>query len=437
MQRCLSNSEKWTVVCLALLALAVAGCTTNSHGETEKSSHVISQAVKKAPGDPAHNTAEHETAMGHSETAHTSHVEGEHHDHENVVKLSPAEIQEFGIKLEKAGPGRLGATISLTGEVVLNPDKVVHVLPRVPGIAREVFKSVGDAVKAGEPLAILDSAQLAASKSAYLEALTKEELQRTNFAREQKLWNEKISSERDYLTAKQALKEAAIHREKAERALHTLGLSEADLARLPDQQHKDLTRYVMSSPLDGIVVKRHLVRGEVVREDNDEPPFVVADMSSVWVNFTIYQKDLVTVKKGQGIRIVFGKGVPDALGVIDYVSPVLDESTRTATARVVLPNEEGHWRPGAFVTGYARLGDEPVKVLVPKTAVLTLDGQSVIFVKTDKGFEPRQVVTGKEDRHQVEIAKGLKPGETYVAEKGFTLKAELKKSTFAGEGHGH
>lgn len=463
------------VATLALLMAGIAGSVGRSHAETQRPGIVerggeIRTEVDRIPGEPGgltnartpqtaatgiarivvsratkeedrkpqreeHNDHEGEDhEKGRREGGHRG--EG-HHENEHLVKLSQEEIDEFAIKLEKAGPAAIRPSVALTGEVVFNPDKVVHVLPRVPGIVRHVFKSVGDTVKVGDLLAILDSTELATAKSEYLEALTREELEKANFEREEKLWKDQVSSEKDFLAARQALKEALIRRERADRALHALGLSEDDLSRLPNQEHKDLTRYEMTSPLDGIVVQRHLVRGEVIRGDNGDPPFIVADMSSVWINLAVRQKDLVTIKKGQQAVIAFGKGVPEASGVIDYVTPALDESTRTATARVVLDNQEGQWRPGMFVTGHVGVGEHRVQVWVPKTALLTVDGKQVVFVQTDEGFEPREVKTGREDRIGLEIVSGLTAGEIYVAEKGFVLKAELKKASFAGHGHAH
>lgn len=421
------------ILALAFLAAGIVGCTAEPQGEREKTKGEPSARVAETSSDDHRKT---EKAHKDEHEGHEHEGEG-HEEHERVVNLSPEEIEEFGIKLKKAEPGKLHPTLSLTGEVMFNPDKVVHVRPRVPGVVREVFTSVGDKVESGDLLAVLDSAEFAKAKSEYLEALTREDLEKTNFEREEKLWKDQVSSEKDYLGAKQAHREAIIRRERAERALHTLGLSEKDLIRLPAQEHKDLSRYEITSPMNGTVIKRHLVRGEVLHGNGEESPFVLADMSSVWVNLTVHQKDLTTVKKGQEVRISFGKHVPEASGVIDYVSPAMEESTRTATARVILENRRGHWRPGLFVTGHVHVSEELSEVLVTKTAILTLDGKPVVFVKTDEGFEPRQVKTGQEDRTHAEILKGVKAGEIYVAENGFTLKAELKKESFAGEGHEH
>jgi len=128
--------------------------------------------------------------------------------------------------------------------------------------------------------------------------------------------------------------------------------------------------------------------------------------------------------------------VPDAAGVIDYVTPSVEESTRTASARVVLANPEGHWRPGLFITGVIDVGEESVPLVVPKTAVLFLNEQQVIFVEHEDGFEPTPVTLGRSDREQVEITAGLNPGDRYAAENALTLKAQLIKGELDA-GHSH
>jgi cobalt-zinc-cadmium efflux system membrane fusion protein len=114
----------------------------------------------------------------------------------------------------------------------------------------------------------------------------------------------------------------------------------------------------------------------------------------------------------------------------------VDEETRTATARIVLPNTKKRWRPGMFVTGRVVVDRTKVPLAVPVAALQTIADQPVVFVETDAGFQQRSVTTGRADDHHVEIRSGLAPGERYVSQEGFTLKAELSREQF-GDGHGH
>jgi cobalt-zinc-cadmium efflux system membrane fusion protein len=161
-------------------------------------------------------------------------------------------------------------------------------------------------------------------------------------------------------------------------------------------------------------------------------------MSTLWVDLRVYQKDLADIRKGQPVVISAGHGIPDVSGRLSYVAAVVDETTRTTIARVVLPNPQGSWRPGVFVTGKITIQQINVPLLVDKQAVQTLEGKTCVFVKTNEGFKPRTVVLGRENTHSVEIKSGLKSGEHYVTEGAFDLKANIATSTMDSHaGHGH
>lgn len=197
---------------------------------------------------------------------------------------------------------------------------------------------------------------------------------------------------------------------------------------------ESLAPFDVTTLIAGTVIEKHISLGEAVSRDRDT--FVIADLSTVWIDLTVCQRDLDRIRVGQPVRMFVGhEPSPDA-GRIGYVTPVVDEVTRTATARVVLPNPRGAWRPGMFVTGRVLVDRADVPLAVPRTALHTHDGGSVVFVATDDGFAPRAVHTARAGADLVEIADGLSPGERYVARGGFTLKAELEKGSF-GHGHSH
>lgn len=362
--------------------------------------------------------------------------QSEKHDEKEkkIVQLSDVEIKEFGIKLATGGPGKIKVQLSLPGEVAANADRLVHVVPRVSGIVRDVRKNIGDNVRAGEVLAVLESRELADAKASFLAAMEREKLARSSFVREETLWKKKISAEQDYLEAKRTLADAVIELRSSEQKLHFLGFTDSYLSKLPDQSEIDYTKYVLTAPASGTIIQKHIARGEVLKDDTEA--FVIADLNSVWVNINVYQKDMVFIKKGQQVIISAGHDIPDAHGVITYVGPLVGEQTRTGIARAVLPNTKGQWRPGLFVTAGLTTREDVVAIAVPKTALQTMEGQNYLFIKTDKGFEPIAVTIGKSDDRQVELLSGLTKGQQYVEEGAFSLKAQLSKSEF-GDGHGH
>ncbi len=200
------------------------------------------------------------------------------------------------------------------------------------------------------------------------------------------------------------------------------------------ESNEGLVPYEVQSLLDGTIIEKHITIGEVLSEEI--PAFVIADLSSVWVNLSIYQMHLPHVRVGQQVTVSSGQEFADATGPISYLSPIIDEHTRTATARVVLANHSGDWRPGLFVEGRIRANEVAVDVLVPKSALQMFEGQTVVFVETEGGFIPQPIKIGRTNEDSVEILKGLEVGQIYVSQGGFILKAELEKSNL-GEGHGH
>jgi cobalt-zinc-cadmium efflux system membrane fusion protein len=298
-----------------------------------------------------------------------------------------------------------------------------------------VRASLGDTVRKGQLLAVLSSRELADAKAAYLAATERLRMADATYSREERLWQGKISSEQDYLDARQKRAEGRIELRTAEQKLVVLGVPVSEVEQLPDQHDAALTEYRLLAPFSGTVIDRHITLGETVAAE--DPVFTVADLSTVWIDLAVYQRDIGAVRAGQSVLVETNHG-DEAELVIDFVQPLVGEQTRTALARIVAPNSDGHWHPGCFVTANVTtsVADE-VRVVVPSTAVIRMpDGDEVIFVATDEGFEPKVVTLGVNSAGRVEVVSGLEPGERYVAHGGFSLKAELGKEAF-GDGHGH
>ncbi len=164
-----------------------------------------------------------------------AHKHGSQEHDPQVVQLRPGEMEEFGIEIDEAGPGELRLEAVLPGVVKVNPDGLVHITPRVPGVVRDVFKVLGDEVVVDELLAVLDSRELAEAKAGFLAARERLELAASNRQREQHLYEREISSEQEYLEARQAEAEVRIAVNSAQQRLHALGLGEEEVERLHDQ----------------------------------------------------------------------------------------------------------------------------------------------------------------------------------------------------------
>jgi cobalt-zinc-cadmium efflux system membrane fusion protein len=371
-----------------------------------------------------------DVAGNHVETGHAAAEHDE--DHPELVRLTPDAMRTNGVEVGSAGPAVIEEAVTLPGEVVLNPERVVHVMARVTGTARQVLASVGDEVRPGQLLAVLDSRTLADAKSAYLVAHERLSLAVTRHERARDLRQKQIMAEKDYLEAKQGLAEAGIELRSAERNLHALGLTEEDVARLATEHDTDITRYEIRAPIAGTILERHLVLGELLQESTEA--FKLADLGTVWVQLNVYGKDVAVVRRGQRVDLASTDGRQHETGNVDYVNPLIQEETRTGVARVVLPNTQRIWRPGQFVTARIVVASDSVALAVPEAAVQTHEGRSVVFVETPDGFAVRRVRAGRSDGDRTEILEGLEPGARLVVANSFLLKAELGKET---AGHDH
>ncbi|HDZ69456.1 MAG TPA: efflux RND transporter periplasmic adaptor subunit, partial [Phycisphaerales bacterium] len=332
------------------------------------------------------------------------------------------------------GPGKLRVHITLPGEIRVNEDKSAHVVPRVSGTVYEVKKKLGDPVRKGELLAVIESRELANAKATYLAGLERSALAQANFRREEKLWEKKISSEQEYIVAKQALAEAQIELHSAEQKLYALGFTKEYLKKLPTLPGGSFTRYEIVAPFDGTIIYKHITVGEVVGSESEI--FIISDLSTVWVDLSVYQKDLAYIQKGQTAVIAARHGVPGIKGEIFYVGRTVGEDTRTALARIVIPNHQEQYRPGIFVTANVTVDEIDVPLLVPKSSLQTVEGKTCVFIQDDDGFEPQPIFIGRSNKTHVEVISGLSPGQRYVTKGAFTLKAQLSKSSF-GDGNGH
>ena len=199
------------------------------------------------------------------------------------------------------------------------------------------------------------------------------------------------------------------------------------------ESNESLVTYDVKSSIEGVVLELHMTPGELIGDDKHV--VTIADLRSVWADLNVYQKDLKKIKVGQNAQVYFDDIENAVTGKIFYLSPTVDEHTRTATARVRLNNKSGYWKPGMFIT--AKVLTEYLNVGHAGTlnAIQNFEGQKVVFVKEGEGFRPQPVTLGKTNTKYVEILSGLSEGEEYIAKGAFTVKAELLKASFGG-GHG-
>jgi membrane fusion protein, heavy metal efflux system len=353
----------------------------------------------------------------------------DHHHDEGSIKLSDRQIAVAGIETEQAKAGVLSRRRLVPGLITPNGDRIARVAVRLLGTVVELRKRLGDPVERNEVVAVIESREVADAKSEYLAARLTDELQQTLFARATSMWQAKVKTENDYLRARTTAQDARVKFDTARQKLFTLGLSEEQIAALPNQPAASLRLQEVRSPIAGRIAERRVDLGALVgREGQESELYVVVDLSELWVQLAVAPTDLVAIREGQEITIAVGPSGERAQARIMFISPLLDRDTRTARVVASLANPDHVFRPGSFVTAEIPLSQDHAEVVVPKAALQTIKGERVVFVRNEQGFEARSVVLGREDDRATEIVSGLSAGETIAVSNTFTLKAELGKA---------
>jgi len=348
---------------------------------------------------------------------------------EGAIELDSAALEDARIAIGTAGPAVIETVLTLPGQIQLDPRRVAHVVPRVEGVVTKVRKYLGDSVKAGEILAVLESREIADLTSQYLVALRRLELANATRVRERQLWQEKVSAKQDYLVANKDWAETKALAEAAAQKLEALNFSAADLRSIASGKGGPFSRYQLRAPFAGEVVEQHLALGEAVKPDTKV--YTIADLSTVWGEIMVYSKDLNAVRKGQTVTVQAEETGEETTGTVFYFEPLVGMQTRSARAFVAIANPHGRWRPGLFVTVEVLQARSEVPAAVTVEAVQIYQDKPVVFVRYDELFTPRPVVLGRRDQKWVEIRQGLAAGERYAGRNSFVLKSELGKAAFA------
>lgn len=331
----MKTNKTITPAVLLLAALTLVACGKSESPASESQAAGVSAEPVTKEG------------KGHDEGAEEGHEE-----EEASVKLSAEQIKAAGIVLATAEPTRIRESMPLYGVITPNAERVLQVSARFPGVIQSVSKKIGDSVKKGESLAVIES-------------------------------NESLRS------------------------------------------------YALTSPLSGVVTERSANAGA---QAGSESLFTVADLSTVWVELSLFPRDVAKVRVGQNVRVRGGDTSLSADGKVVYVAPFGSAANQTLSARVLLDNAERRWSPGLNVTAEVTLAETAVPLAISSSAVQNLESRDVVFVQHEEGFEPRPVKLGRTDGDKTEVLEGLAAGDRYVAVNSFILKAELGKGSAE---HGH
>ncbi|TGL58226.1 efflux RND transporter periplasmic adaptor subunit [Leptospira ognonensis] len=321
--------------------------------------------------------------------------------------------------------------LQLPGTVSYDMNNVAKVGSRVNGRILSVFVKEGDRVKKGTPLASLQSVELGTTEANYLKARARLEALKVQADRAKELYEKKVTSAKEYEMSLMDYKSVKAEMETSRNALENLGLNDAEITNLEAGKYNSKNLYIRT-PISGSVTVREAIIGQSVNARDNL--FTVADLSVLWINLDVFEKDLNSIRKGNEAKVVpIGATIDDSLkAVVSYVSEVIDPVKKTAEIRLEVRNANGKLRPGQSVTAtvkgmIAENNLNKIKV-VPTDCVHKIEGENFVFVRNvDASFTAKKVILGKGYENWVEIVSGTDPSDAIVKDGSFVLKSEYLK----------
>ncbi|MEA3246032.1 MAG: efflux RND transporter periplasmic adaptor subunit, partial [Gemmatimonadota bacterium] len=320
------------------------------------------------------------------------------------VMLTADAARRIGVTYAVAARGPLAADIRTVGLVTYDETRVATIAPKVDGYVEELFVNyTGQLVRAGDPLLRIYSPMLVTAQDELLLA--------------RKLASDVGTDSSD------ASRHARTLLESARRRLRYWDVPDDAIAALERTGRAEKT-LTLRSPITGVAVKKNVLAGQRIMAG--DATYQVADLSEVWLEGEVFERDLAAVRVGQTVTADFDALPGDERrGRIVFVAPTVTQDTRTVQVRVALPNGDEVLKPGMYATIHIRGTAGPPVVHVPRTAVLVTGTRSLVFVKTDDGMlTPRDVELGITTDDRVEVRRGLAAGETVVASATFLVDAE-------------
>lgn len=381
--------------------------------------------------------------------------------HQRRIQLtSPAALDDIGIEVGQVSQHAVVESISTSGEIGFDPTQVARISPRASGALWRVDKRVGDKVKAGELLALVDSAGVGKAKAEFQQALTNLDLKTQSLARRKPLAGQTIAG-RVLQTAEAEALEAQVQLLSSRQALINLGIparitdfvdadpsvnaQELRFLGLTDSERQDITPHTPSnnllpvrSPFDGEVIESESVPGEAV--DTSTTLFMVANTQTMWLTLNVALENADRVRAGQRVRFRHEGHQNWDEGVVSFVGRAVDEATRTVPVTVELANSDGRHVAGSFGQASILLREEPNAVVVPSSAVHWEGDCHIVFVRekhfdqkdAPQLFHVRKVRPGVQDVAMgtsfTEVIAGLLPGEIVATTNSGIFRSELLKN---------
>lgn len=344
----------------------------------------------------------------------------------SLITLTAEEVKAAGIKLKPLKREPIPDQVQLTAVIRPNLDRIAHIAPRVSARITRVTANLGDRVKAGQTLALLDSIELGEAHSAYAQAKSQLDLAQSDFDRAGKLKAEDIIPEKDFLRVRAEY-------EKSRAALRAAS-DKLRLLDVPHQQDAAVSSvFPAMAPFAGTIIEKDAVLGELA--EPSKSIFTLADLSTLWIEANLFEKDLGRLKIGASARVNVSAYPDESFpGRLTYVSNTLNKESRTVTARVEVGNVDGRLKPEMFATVSIDSQVAADLLVLPMDAIFLVNGQSIVFVRAGEGFAARNVTLGEKTGGLVVVKEGIAEGDQIVVAGAYALKARMLKSQI-GDAH--
>lgn len=343
-----------------------------------------------------------------------------------VIELPEGSPTLAQVRTERVGFHPIHTSLKAQGGKVLpNENRLAHLGPRVPGRIVAVYANLGDHVKAGDRLLLLDSPAFGEAQLEYRKSRTAVRVAEKALERARALLEGGAIGSGEYQRREADHENAKADLYEAEEKLHLLGMTEREIERLATGKlpHAEVAQVYLRAPFSGEVIERNATVGEVV--DPNKMLFAVADLSTVWVRADFPEQQAGRLQSGLSVEVRVA-AYPDTVfrGAVTYVGAMVDPATRTVMARSDIPNPDRRLRPEMFAE-VTLLTLEQSVLAVPRTALQQAGSRTMVFVAQGPGrFEAREVKIGETSNDYVEVKAGLKEGDAVVTQGSYALKSE-------------
>jgi cobalt-zinc-cadmium efflux system membrane fusion protein len=331
----------------------------------------------------------------------------------STLEIDLTHLKAVGIELETVTPGSLSAEIRAPASVLAAPNGQAIVTARAAGTIARIQKRLGDPVRAGDTLALVESPDAAAIAAALDAAESKATLAQSVLEREERLYEQHVTPRQDFEAAQAQFVAAQADARSARVAANNAHVS------------SDGRAVRVTSPLSGRITYADVSLGAFVQADTEL--FRVADPAHVQIEASVTAADAARISPGDAATISTASGVSHPAQV-QSVTPTVNEQTRSATVVLSLTEQKDGPTPGEFVEAVITpKSAAPTGFVIPEEAIQRVDGRDVLFVRNEKGFHVQPVAVGSRSGGRASILEGLSAGQTIATRNAFLLKAELTK----------